>query len=135
MRQVRLLALAGAAAIALAGCQSAGSRGAPPVAYAPTPAERPAVGLAGNAIAPDLSAKDLRAALEAEYRALEYGRTGAPVVWRGRSRRGEVIAGPRYRINDYDCRDYTHIIATKRRTERAHGTSCRRPNGAWEPVG
>jgi surface antigen len=100
-----------AVALALAGCQSTGtgSVGDAVSAYAAPTA------LTGR----DLNAKDRRAALEAEYRALEYGRTGQPVVWRGRSGRGEVVAGPPYQVNDYDCRDYTHTITTKGQSETA----------------
>lgn len=136
MQRVRMLGYA-AVALALAGCQSTGtgSVGDAVSAYAaPTALTALAGGLVGNQIGRDLNAKDRRAALEAEYRALEYGRTGQPVVWRGRSGRGEVVAGPPYQVNDYDCRDYTHTITTKGQSETARGTACRRPNGTWKPV-
>jgi len=138
MGRIGVLAYVAAAGLALAGCQSAGSHlttGAV-AAYAPPASTGSASGgLVGVAIGRDLNADDRRAALEAEYRALEYGRTGAPIVWRGRSgRHGEVVAGPSYQINDYDCRDYTHTIATDGQAEVARGTACRRPNGDWQPV-
>ncbi len=71
-------------------------------------------GLAGTAIGLELGAKDRRAALAAEYRALEYGATGdADRVARDAPVRGEVVAGPLYKVNDYDCRQYTHTITVK----------------------
>jgi len=124
------------AALALAGCQSAHTEAtASLAAYAPTESgQNLTSGLAGTAIGLDLSAKDRRAALAAEYRALEYGQTGAPIAWRGRSVRGEVVAGPLYKVNDYDCRQYTHTITIKGKSETARGTACRAPDGAWQPV-
>jgi len=57
------------------------------------------------------------------------------IEWRGRSdTRGEVVAGPEYRVNDYDCRDYTHAVTIAGTTETARGTACRGPNGNWQPV-
>lgn len=137
MVRVRLLGFAAMTGLALAGCQSAGSGPATGLvtAYAaPAVADGLAGGLAGTEIGRDLNANDRRTALEAEYRALEFGRTGAPVVWRGRSGSGEVVAGPPYRVNDYDCREYTHTITAKKQSETARGTACRRANGTWRPV-
>lgn len=92
-------------------------------------------GLIGSAVGAELDAADRRAALEAEYRALEYGRPGAPVQWRGRSGRyGDVVVGATYRVNDYTCRDYTETIYIDGRTQSARGTACRQANGAWKAV-
>ena len=75
-------------------------------------------GFIGNEIGADLDAADRRMAADAEYRALEFGRTGAPVGWHGRSGRyGDVVAGSSYRVNDYNCRDYTHTIYIDGRPE------------------
>ncbi len=136
MRRLAGVTLAVAAGLALAGCQSADTgTTASLAAYAPaTSGQGLTGGLAGTAIGLNLSAKDRRAALAAEYRALEYGLTGAPIVWRGHSGRGEVVAGPLYKVNDYDCREYTHTITIKGKSETARGTACRAPNGAWQPV-
>lgn len=93
-------------------------------------------GMAGNVIGADLDAADRRAAMEAEYRALEYGRTGTPVQWRGRGGRyGDVVAGAQYRVNDYSCRDYTHTIYIDGKPQVARGTACRESDGNWRPVG
>jgi surface antigen len=74
--------------------------------------------------------------MEAEYRALEYGQAGSPVQWRGKmGRHGDVVAGTQYRINDYNCRDYTHTIYIDGRPQVARGTACRQADGRWQAVG
>lgn len=93
-------------------------------------------GFLGNALGSELDAADQRRAVDAQYRALEYGRTGAPVEWRGgRGRYGDVVAGSPYRVNDYNCRDYTHTIYIDGRPEVARGTACKQPDGTWRVVG
>ena len=90
-------------------------------------------GFIGNEVGAGLDAQDRRMAMDAEYRALEYSRTGVPVQWRGRSGRyGDVIAGSSYRVNDYSCRDYTHTIYIDGQPEVARGTACRQPDGTWK---
>ena len=92
-------------------------------------------GFIGNEIGTGLDAADRRMAADAEYRALEFGRTGAPVGWRGRSGRyGDVVAGSPYRVNDTNCRDYTNTIYVDGRPQVARGTACRQPDGTWQPV-
>jgi len=92
-------------------------------------------GLIGNEIGAGLDAQDRRMAMAAETRALEYGRPGTPVQWRGRRGYGDVVVGSYYRVNDYNCRDYTHTIYIDGRPEVARGTACKQPDGSWRPVG
>ena len=47
---------------------------------------------------------------------------------------GEVTPGPRYKVNDYDCRDYTHTVDIDGQPQTARGTACRQPDGTWKPV-
>lgn len=93
-------------------------------------------GLIGASIGKSLDDADRRAAYEAEYRALEYGRSGAPTGWRNpdSGHHGEVTPGPAYRVNRLDCRDYTHTIYIDGRPETARGTACRQEDGTWRPV-
>ncbi len=92
--------------------------------------------LIGAQIGRDLDELDRQRALEAEYRALEYGRAGRPVVWRNDNtgHYGEVVAGPGYEVNSLDCRDYTHTIYIDGRPQVAKGTACRQPDGSWQIV-
>lgn len=135
MARIGMLLAVTATVLALAGCQS--SRfGAGSVAAYTGPGGGLTEGLVGNEIGRRLSSGERRTALEAEYRALEYGRTGGPIVWRGRRGvRGEVTSGPLYQVNERDCREYTHVIRYAGKTETARTTACRRPNGNWQPVG
>jgi len=138
MDRVGVLACVVGAALAVAACRSQGAGGtaASLSAYAsPAPAEMLTGGLADAAVGQNLGAKDRRAALAAEYHALEYGRSGAAVSWRGRSARGEVVPGPLYRVNDYNCREYTQTVTFKGQSSTASGTACRRPDGTWHAVG
>lgn len=92
-------------------------------------------GVAGNAIGRDLDAAALRAAREAEYRALEYGGTGTPIAWKQGNGAGEVKPGASYRVNTFDCRDYTHtLMVGTTPPQSARGTACRQANGTWQPV-
>ncbi|MCX5493096.1 glycine zipper 2TM domain-containing protein [Kaistia dalseonensis] len=91
-------------------------------------------GLIGNAIGVSMDAQSQQRAQAAEFQALEYGRPGAPVDWSSQGNRGEVTPGPRYRVNSYECRDYTHEIWIDGRPQTARGTACRQPDGTWRPV-
>lgn len=140
MGRIRTIAVMAVLSLAVAGCTAfgAGNSGTDMMALASTstPAS-PAGGIIGKVIGAELDSADRRAALDAEFRALEYGRTGVPVQWRGRNGRtwGDVWAGARYQINDFACRDYTHTIVIGGETQTARGTACRQPNGTWEAVG
>ena len=73
-------------------------------------------GLIGGAIGAASTADATGAtALEAEYRALEYGRAGTPVDWNGPGgSHGEVDAGAALRVESQDCRQYTHTVYHRR---------------------
>ncbi|MCP4381842.1 MAG: hypothetical protein GY798_10605 [Hyphomicrobiales bacterium] len=88
----------------------------------------------GNATGPELDQSAQRRARDAELRALEHGRTGTPVTWRNGKVRGEVVPGPRYQVNAYNCRDYTHTVYGQGQSQSVRGTACRQPNGSWQPV-
>ena len=89
---------------------------------------------AGAMAAPGLDASARKAAKDAEYRALEFGRTGAPVSWQEGKSHGEVIPGPLYHVNASDCRDLTHTVYVGSQPRATHATACRQPNGTWQPV-
>ena len=87
------------------------------------------------AIAPaGLDAGAKRAAKDAEYRALEFGRAGTPVAWQEGKSRGEVVPGPLYHVNASDCRDFTHTVFVASLPHATRATACRQPNGTWQPV-
>jgi surface antigen len=122
------------ALLTLAACQSAGMRINEPLAYAP--ANDGSVGVIGSQIARGIADDDRKIGLSAEYRALEYGESGVGVEWQGHnSVAGVVVPGPRYRVNDYDCRQFNHTIVFHEATESARATACRGVDGAWRIVG
>ncbi|MGQ7792903.1 RT0821/Lpp0805 family surface protein [Faunimonas sp. B44] len=93
-------------------------------------------GLIGASIGRSLDERDHQYAMDAEYRALEYGRAGRPENWRNEQTGtyGEVVVGPGYTVNALDCRDYTHSVYIDGQPRVARGTACRQPDGTWRIV-
>ena len=91
-------------------------------------------GLIGGSIGGGLSDGDRRKALEAEYRALEYGQGGQAVGWKGEGRSGEVVAAQPYRVGSQDCRQYSQTVFTTGTPLTARGTACRNADGSWTPL-
>lgn len=93
-------------------------------------------GLVGGRIGAGLGERDRAAALEAEYRALEYTPSGRPVTWKGSqsSVYGEVTAGQPYRVGSQDCRQYSHAVYVGGQPRTARGTACRNSDGSWTPL-
>ena len=120
--------------VLLAGCQ-ADSNSIVGSVVGPSP--KIVGGLAGTAVGRSLDAGDRGRALAAEYRALEFGRTGATTPWSDSltGRYGEVVPGARYQVNDTTCREYVHVIVADGRSETGRGTACRGTDGSWRTVG
>lgn len=91
-------------------------------------------GLIGGTIGNGLNSDDRRKALEAEYRALEYGQGGQAVAWKGGDRSGEVVAAQPYRVGSQDCRQYSQTVFTTGTPLIARGTACRNADGSWTPL-
>ncbi|SDB31693.1 hypothetical protein [Bauldia litoralis] len=135
MARVTGFALAVLGALALAGCsQTTGTSVALAVTGDPAIGGNPVEDAASAAILPTLDKAAQRRAREAETRALEHGRTGTPVLWRSGRTRGEVVPGPQYQVNAYTCRDLTQTIYADGPPRSTRTTSCRQPNGSWQPV-
>jgi surface antigen len=154
MSVVKSAAVVGLAGLLLAGCQSGPKEGFGQVAGGVTGAligsqfgsgsgklAATALGavvgtMIGGQIGRQLDEADQRALYDAQYRALEYGNPGTPVAWKnpGSGHHGEVVPGPGYKVNAYDCRDYTHTIYISGQPQVARGTACRQPDGTWKPV-
>lgn len=131
-----------AAATALSGCSTTGSGSPGPAARPPTGPAAPATiisamdgGLIGGQVGASLSESDRRAALQAEYRALEYTPGGKAVDWQGSGGvSGSVIAAQPYRVGSQDCRQYTQTVSVGGQPRSARGTACRNPDGSWTPL-
>jgi surface antigen len=132
MSGIRTVAVVGLVALAMGGCSSTFGQKQPAV-----PSGMVVGGLVGTQIGRGLSEAELRAAVDAEFKALEYGRTGSPVEWRSArsGTYGEVVPGAAYRVNTYDCREYTHTIHTRDGApEVARSTACRQADGSWRAI-
>ena len=94
-------------------------------------------GVIGNGIGRRLDDRDRDIARQAEYDALERGRSGEPYRWRSRddSRYGEVIPQSPYQRAGRDCRDYIHTVYIDGRPETMRASACRNPDGTWVAAG
>lgn len=122
-----LMGLAGCTTIG-AGTQAGGSDGAAAGGAGATMVG----GLVSGEMAEGLGNQDIRKALAAEYRALEYSASGQSVAWSGNfGRSGEVVPAQPYRVGSQDCRQYTHRLTVGGTTRTARGTACRNTDGSW----
>lgn len=94
-------------------------------------------GIVGSEIGRSLDDRDRMLAQEAEFAALERGRSGVATPWRNpdNGRRGEVIPSEAYARGPETCRDYEHRIFIDGRPQVMRGTACRNPDGTWRSVG
>lgn len=94
-------------------------------------------GIVGSEVGRSMDQQDRRLAQEAEFEALERGRSGERRVWRNpdNGRYGEIVPGTSFRRGDTDCRDYTHTVYIDGRPQALRGTACRNPDGTWSSVG
>lgn len=116
----------------------AGSNAAKPRKAAIPVSSRSVIGgIGGSRIGFSLGAEERLTAANAEYRALEYGQSGAPVEWsdRGGSHHGSIVPGKPYQQGSRYCRSFTHTVYVKNEPETAKGTACREPDGTWKSVG
>jgi surface antigen len=79
-----------------------------------------------------MSATDTAAANTAQFYALQFGRPGAPRAWKGdKGTTGSVAVGPYVRVNNLDCRDFTHTVKIGGQEFVKKSTACREQNGNW----
>lgn len=79
-----------------------------------------------------MTANDSAAANSAQFYALQFGRPGAPRAWAGdKGTTGSVAVGPYVRVNNLDCRDFTHTVKLNGQDYVKKGTACREQNGNW----
>jgi surface antigen len=141
-------------ALALAGCSSTGTArvAQAPVATQPVIAQpmvpttaqtvqtaRLTTSIANGFVDPAalalMTAKDSNEANSAQFYALQFGRPGAPRQWAGdKGTTGSVAVGPYVRVNNLDCRDFTHTVKLNGTDYVKKGTACREQNGNWNVV-
>lgn len=82
-----------------------------------------------------MTAKDTAEANSAQFYALQFGRPGAPRQWAGdQGATGSVTVGPYVRVNNLDCRDFTHTVKIGGQDYIRKGTACREQTGNWAVV-
>lgn len=87
-------------------------------------------------IVSQLSAREKTEAASAQFYALQYGRVGATREWIADSAtRGEISVGPYIKVNELDCREFSHIVIVADERFSQSGTSCREQDGQWNVVG
>ena len=90
-------------------------------------------GLVGGPFGVSLATADKQTALDAEYKALEYGNGGEEIVWTGAKPQvsGKVKASQPYRVGSQDCRQYSHELSVAGIMTVAKATACRNGDGSW----
>jgi surface antigen len=93
-------------------------------------------GVIGSSIGAQLDEQDRRAAMAAQYQALEYGAPGSATPWRNpqSGHSGNIVPGQPYQTAGRHCRDYTHTIYVDGRPETLRGRACRNPDGTWQKI-
>lgn len=86
-------------------------------------------------VASKLSEKERMEAASAQFYALQFGRPAAPRSWHGDAgSSGKVTVGPYVRVNQLDCRDFSHEVTVNKESFVSSGTACREQAGGWKAV-
>lgn len=133
----------------LAGCASSGETATDALALLPsgpsqerTDGDNPILaamndGIIGDVAGDQLSDRDMKRALAAEYRALETAPVGQSITWSSERSglAGEVSAAQAYQVGSQNCRRYSHTLrGPGGQSVVARGTACRAENGTWTPL-
>lgn len=94
-------------------------------------------GISSNAIGRRMDERERRIAANAEYRAMEYGRSDTPLAWDDPTtrHRGSIVPARPYQQGSQYCRSYVHTIYAGGAPQISKGTACRESNGTWRSVG
>jgi surface antigen len=79
-----------------------------------------------------LGSKSKAEVADAQFKALQFGRVGAPRAWQGdKGQSGSILVGPYVRVNLIDCRDFTNTVTIGGQSFIKKGTACREADGSW----
>lgn len=94
-------------------------------------------GIIGAALGKTLGPADRLKALEAEYRAFEYGAPGTPVMWTGKTAgvTGSATPGQPFQVGSQNCRQLVHVVNLPSGPVENRGSACRNASGGWTPLG
>jgi len=93
--------------------------------------------LLGSSVGRSLDDVDRIKQRETAYRSLESAPTGQPSSWKNpdTGHSGSVTPTRTYqRADGTYCREFTQVVNIGGKTEEAHGTACRQPDGTWKIV-
>lgn len=82
-----------------------------------------------------LSGADRAEAASAQFNALTFGRPGAPRNWGKGGTSGSITVGPYVRVNNTDCRNFTHVVTIAGAASTKQGTACKDALGSWTVAG
>ncbi len=91
----------------------------------------------GSSVGQSLDRADMQYYNQTSQQALEGGTTGQALPWSNpqSGNSGTVTPGNYYKTADNSyCREYSQTITVGGKTQRAYGTACRQPDGAWQVV-
>lgn len=90
--------------------------------------------IVGGEIGKSLDRADRQYMGQTTYNALESGRSGQAVQWRNpdSGHYGTVTPQAAYQKGNLTCREYTQTVYIDGRSQQAHGTACRQPDGSWQ---
>ena len=89
----------------------------------------------GQGIGSTLDETSMKAALQAEYQALERGKPGESFQWTGGNGvSGFVTPQQTYQVGSQNCRRYEQTIMRNGQQQKASGTACRNPDGSWSAL-
>jgi len=88
----------------------------------------------GGEIGKSLDRADRQYMGQTTYNALENGPSGQTARWQNpdSGHYGTVTPQAAYQQGGYNCRQYTQTVYIDGRSEQAHGTACRQPDGSWQ---
>lgn len=88
----------------------------------------------GGEIGKSLDRADRQAMGQTTYNALEHNPSGQTSRWQNpdTGHYGTVTPQAAYQQGGYNCREYTQTVYIDGRSEQAHGTACRQPDGSWQ---
>ncbi len=91
----------------------------------------------GSEVGKSLDRADQASMEQANQRALESSQTGHTSTWRNpdSGNSGTITPTNTYQnASGQNCREYQQTIVVGGKSEQAHGTACRQPDGSWQVV-
>ncbi len=93
-------------------------------------------GLLGSEVGKSMDRADVAYHSKTKTKALEYNRVGTTSSWKkpdsGAS--GSITPTKTYEKSGRYCREYTQTVTIAGKSQQAHGTACRNPDGTWETM-